>query len=63
MLSGGIEVGTRVRILNDIGKDLNDDRVGKVVNVDGAYILVELDKSKVQVERYPNELTEIWSIE
>ncbi|KKK77846.1 hypothetical protein LCGC14_2849480 [marine sediment metagenome] len=63
MLSEGWKKGKRCRILSDIGKELNDDRVGTVINVDGAYILIELDKSKAHVERYPNEITEIWSVE
>lgn len=63
MLTDGWEKGKRCRILSDIGKELNDDRVGTVINVDGGYILIELDKSKAHVERYPNEITEIWSVE
>ena len=63
MFSEGWKKGKRCRILNDIGEELKDDRVGTVINVDGAYILIELDKSKVHVERYPCEITEIWSIE
>ena len=55
------KVGDKVRILSDIGEDLNDDRIGTITNIDGAYILIELDKSKVEVEQYPNEITKIWS--
>jgi len=55
------KVGDKVRILTDIGEDLNDDRVGTITNINGAYILIELDKSKVEVEQYPNEITKIWS--
>lgn len=63
MFSGGYKKDQRVRILSDIGKELNDDRVGTIINVNGAYILIELDKSKAHVERYPNEITEVWDIE
>ncbi len=62
MFSEGWKVDMRARILNDIGEKLNDDRDGTVINVNGAYILIELDKSKVHVERYPCEITEIWSV-
>ena len=51
-------VGEKVRITNSIGKDLDDDRRGRVVGVDGYYVLIRLNKSSVVVERYPNELTE-----
>lgn len=56
-------IDQRVRILSDIGKELNDDRIGTIVDIDGAYILIELDKSKVHVERYPNEITELWEVD
>lgn len=62
-MSEGWKVGKRARILSDIGKELKDDRDGTVVYVDGAYVLIELDKSKVHVERYSCEITELWSIE
>jgi hypothetical protein len=62
MFSGGFKKGMQVRILNDIGKELADDRIGTIEKVDGAYIYIKLDKSKAVVERYPNEITEIWNV-
>ena len=63
LFSEGFRKGQRVRIISDIGKDLEDDRVGTITNVNGAYILIETDKNKVIVERYPNEITEVWDSE
>lgn len=57
------KVGQRVRILSDIGKELNEDRVGTIEKIDGGYIDIRTDKLKALVERYPNEITEIWSVE
>ena len=54
--SGGIKKGDKVQVLTFIGEDFKDDRIGKVVNVDGAYILVKLHVSGVVCELYPNEL-------
>jgi len=53
--------GDPVRITMQIDKDLeaNNDKVGKVLWRDGEYIMVELDKSKVQVECYLCELEEV----
>ena len=51
--------GDRVRILSNIGKQLENDRVGKVTNVDGWYINIRLNKSKAIVERYPNEIEKL----
>ena len=48
-----------VKVLRYIGPQLDDDRIGKVLSRDGEYIIVELDKSKVQVECYMYELEEI----
>lgn len=50
------EVGDTVEVLNDIGKDFKNDKVGEITNVDGYYILIELVKSKVEIECYPNEI-------
>lgn len=57
------KVGQRVRILSDIGKELNEDRVGTIEKINGGYIDIRTDKLKALVERYPNEITEIWSVE
>ncbi len=51
--------GEEVEIINFIGKEFENDKVGKVISRDGDYILIELNKSKVVVERYPCELREI----
>ena len=48
--------GDRVRILSNIGKQLENDRVGTITNIDGWYVDIKLDKSKAIVERYPNEI-------
>lgn len=45
-----------VEVLNDIGKDFKDDKVGTVYHRDGDYIYVRLTKSGVEVECYPCEL-------
>lgn len=63
LFSEGCKKGQRVRILTNIGKELADDRIGTIINVDGAYILIEVDKSKAHIECYPNEITELWEIE
>lgn len=52
-------IGEAVRILNSIGDDLANDRVGVVVDRDGEYVLIQLDMSEVLVERYPCELEPI----
>ena len=49
----------RVRILNDIGKEFEDDKIGTVKYRDGDYIMIKLDKSGVLVERYPSEIDSI----
>ena len=54
--SGGIKKGDTVEILSNTGKDFDKDRIGVVVNVDGAYILVKRNISSVECELYPNEL-------
>lgn len=46
----------KVEIITPIGKEFENDMVGTVINRDGEYILIELDKSHVVVERYPCEL-------
>jgi len=56
MFSEGITRGDTVKVLPPIGKDFENDRIGEVVNVDGAYILVKLNISGVVCELYPNEL-------
>lgn len=63
MMSGGLKKDMRVRILSDIGKELADDRIGTITEVNGAYIYIQLDKSKAIVERYPNEITQLWEME
>jgi len=47
---------TKVKVLRFIDKDLNDDKIGTITERDGDYIYVELEKSKVVIECYPNEL-------
>ena len=49
-------IGETVRIINDIGADLNSDRIGIVESRDGDYILVRLNKSSVLCDCYPCEL-------
>lgn len=50
------EIGETVKILDNIGADLENDRVGTVESRDGEYIFVRLNKSGVLCERYPCEL-------
>jgi len=54
-----IQPGDEVEVINFIGKEFEDDKIGKVISRDGDYILVKLNKSKIVVERYPCELQEI----
>jgi len=56
LFSEGITKGDTVKILPPTGKDFDNDRIGEVVNVDGAYILVKRNISGVVCELYPNEL-------
>ena len=44
---------------NNLHPDLRDDTIGKIENIDGAYILVRLNDSGVIVEVYPNEIRKI----
>jgi hypothetical protein len=48
-----------VKVNRYLGEELNDDRIGKVLTRDGEYIIVELAKSKVEIECYMYELEEI----
>lgn len=50
------KIGERVLILNDIGIEFVADKEGEVIERDGEYILIQLDKSCVVVERYICEL-------
>lgn len=50
------KIGDTVKILNDIGKELADDKYGEVIARDGEYIDIRLNKSNVVVERYICEL-------
>jgi len=59
----GFYVGQPVRILSYIGEELNDDRIGVIEKIDGGYIDIRLNKSKALVERYPNEITELWEVD
>ena len=56
LFSEGIRKGDTVKILPPTGKDFENDRIGVVSNVDGAYILVKRNISGVECELYPNEL-------
>lgn len=48
-----------VIVMRNLGQALDDDKIGKVLSRDGEYIIVELTKSKVEVECYMYELEEI----
>lgn len=48
-----------VRVIRYLGDEFEDDRIGKVISRDGEYIIIELDKSKVEVECYTCELEEV----
>lgn len=50
------KIGDTVKILNDIGKEFDDDRIGEVIGRDGEYIDIRLKKSNVLIERYICEL-------
>jgi len=54
-----ISVGDRVEFMPPGAKGLEDDKIGTVIDRDGDYILVELDKSKVVLEAYPCELKDL----
>lgn len=56
LFSEGIRKGYTVKILPPTGKEFENDRIGVVTNVDGAYILVKRNISGVVMELYPNEL-------
>ena len=47
-----------VKVVKELCTDLKNDRIGKVLSRDGEYIIVELAKSKVEVECYMYELEE-----
>lgn len=49
-------VGEIVEVTRYIDKDLEDDKVGKVVRRNGEYIYVQLALSGVEIECYINEL-------
>lgn len=49
-------IGDTVRVLSFIGKEFEDDKIGTIRHRDGAYIYIRLLKSKVEIERYPNEI-------
>ncbi len=53
------QIGEEVEIINLVGKEFENDKVGKVISRDGEYILIKLNKSKVVVERYRCELLPI----
>lgn len=53
------EIGETVKILDDIGINLKNDRIGTVESRDGEYILVKLNKSGVLCERYLCELEKV----
>ena len=48
-----------VKVMRNIGHELKDDKIGKVLSRDGEYIIVKLYKSEVEVECYMYELEEI----
>ena len=50
------EIGEKVKIIDDIGAALENDRVGTVESRDGEHILVRLNKSGVFCDRYSCEL-------
>lgn len=56
VFSKRISTGDTVKILPPTGKDFENDRIGVVSNVDGAYILVKRTISGVECELYPCEL-------
>jgi len=49
-------INETVKVIRYIGSDFDDDKIGKVLSRDGEYIIVELAKSKVNVECYMYEL-------
>ena len=53
------DINAPVKVLSFIGKEFENDKEGKVISRDGEYILIELNKSKVQVERYLSEIEKI----
>ena len=49
-------VGDMVKVIRiDLHKDFKDDRIGTIKHIDGYYNDIELNKSKVIIEAYPNE--------
>jgi len=52
-------INETVKVLRNLGPDFENDKIGITISRDGEYIIVELDKSKVQIECYMYELEEI----
>jgi len=52
-------INETVKVIRYIDKSLENDKIGTVLSRDGEYIIIELNKSKVQIECYMYELEEI----